>query len=245
VVIGNTASQAFALNATVADTESLGLTLPVADDGPIALTSALITSLPGRGTLLYNGNPVNQGATLPAGPFNLVYVPQLGQTGMVTFTYLTSDGELWGNEAQVNINVYLADVDNDGLPDSWEMPIVNANTNDNIRTIQDVRPDDDFDGDGFTNYAEYVAGTDPTDPNSYLRLTVAPAQPPANGLVLSWNSVQGRLYTLQTTTNLSQASWAPVTGCVDLSGTGGEMTVANVIQDSPGAFWRVAVRIGE
>ncbi|PYI86454.1 MAG: hypothetical protein DME26_09005, partial [Verrucomicrobia bacterium] len=31
-------------------------------------------------------------------------------------------------------------------------------------------PDADPDGDGFTNYQEYLSGTDPRDPQSYLKI---------------------------------------------------------------------------
>jgi hypothetical protein len=50
-----------------------------------------------------------------------------------------------------------ADSDGDGLPDEWERAY-----------FGDLRygPDDDPDGDGYTNLEEYNAGTDPTDPLS-------------------------------------------------------------------------------
>lgn len=60
----------------------------------------------------------------------------------------------------------LDDTDHDGLPDSWEKKIVDANPNDNINTIADVRPEDDFDGDGESNLAEWTYGSDPTNPMS-------------------------------------------------------------------------------
>ena len=61
------------------------------------------------------------------------------------------------------------DTDSDGLDDNWEQQIINGDPNDSITTIAQVLPGDDFDGDGFTNYEEFVAspGTDPTDPNDF------------------------------------------------------------------------------
>jgi len=57
------------------------------------------------------------------------------------------------------------DTDHDGLPDAWEVQYFG-----NLAQT----PWDDFDGDGVSNYDEYIDGTDPTDPTSLLpRLRLA------------------------------------------------------------------------
>lgn len=48
------------------------------------------------------------------------------------------------------------DTDGNGLPDAWELRYFGR---------QGLPPEGDEDGDGFTNLAEYRAGTDPSDPN--------------------------------------------------------------------------------
>jgi len=63
------------------------------------------------------------------------------------------------------------DLDQDGLPDAWEYRLIDANGADSLRQITDVLPGDDFDGDHVSNFDEYVAGTDPVDPLSALRVT--------------------------------------------------------------------------
>jgi len=60
----------------------------------------------------------------------------------------------------------LNDTDGDGLPDSLEHQIIDADPNDSILTLEDVLPGDDFDGDGESNLTEFLNGTDPTNPLS-------------------------------------------------------------------------------
>jgi len=65
------------------------------------------------------------------------------------------------------------DVEGDGLPDSWEQQIIDDDTGDGINTVQDVLPEDDYDGDTVSNEDEYLAGTDPTIPYGFtLTMTV-------------------------------------------------------------------------
>lgn len=55
------------------------------------------------------------------------------------------------------------DMDADGLSDSWEQQIIDASSTDDIDTIDDVRPGEDFDGDGITNGFEFASNTNPTN----------------------------------------------------------------------------------
>jgi hypothetical protein len=65
----------------------------------------------------------------------------------------------------------------------------------------------DSDGDGVSNRNEFLAGTDPTDPNSVLRVRLHPTP---QGLYLSWNTQPGLLYQVQISTNLG--GWVNVGG---------------------------------
>jgi hypothetical protein len=59
----------------------------------------------------------------------------------------------------------------------------------------------DSDGDGMNNWQEWIAGTDPTNASSVLKMF-----PPVKGpswITVSWRSVVGRTYFLQGSTNLA------------------------------------------
>jgi subtilisin family serine protease len=88
----------------------------------------------------------------------------------------------------------IVDTDGNGLPDWWEQLYFGQLTG--------TDPNADPDNDGASNLAEWLAGTDPTDPNSYLKLVI-PNGRPTNGYVVQWPSVAGRFYRLQRATNLA------------------------------------------
>jgi RHS repeat-associated protein len=73
-----------------------------------------------------------------------------------------SDGDGLSDGAEVNThgsNPLLADSDVDGMPDAYEVT--------NGLAVATADADSDADADGYTNGAEYLAGTDPNDDNDY------------------------------------------------------------------------------
>jgi hypothetical protein len=50
------------------------------------------------------------------------------------------------------------DTDSDGLPDQWEMMLIAQSPDPASMTLQDIRPEYDFDGDGVLNLQEYQLG---------------------------------------------------------------------------------------
>ena len=97
----------------------------------------------------------------------------------------------------------------------------------------------DTDGDGMTDFDEYIAGTSATDPNSVFRIRIGP-----DGHSLEWDGLPGRLYTVLGTTNLLQ-SFVPVATNID--GTGPSMQY-NPWAPSPAPaqfFYRLQVQIKE
>jgi len=79
----------------------------------------------------------------------------------------------------------------------------------------------DADGDGYSNFAEFVFGTDPTDASSKLVFTVKPLA--GNMVSVNFSPYQGgRVYQLLSSTNLLNPQWLTLTNVatVDTNGNG-------------------------
>jgi hypothetical protein len=99
----------------------------------------------------------------------------------------------------------------------------------------------DTDNDGYSNYAEFVLGTDPTDPNSHLNFSVTPA---AGGAIsVTFSPFQGgRIYQLVTATTLESPVWTALTNTVsvDTNGNG----VFMISQSGAGNnFYRLSAQV--
>jgi len=87
----------------------------------------------------------------------------------------------------------MVDADSNSLPDWWELQYFGHLTG--------TDPNADPDHDGMNNLAEWIAGTNPTNAASVLRLTLVSATN-ANNIAVSWSSVAGKNYWLERSTNL-------------------------------------------
>ncbi|MFM1768286.1 MAG: hypothetical protein RJA22_815 [Verrucomicrobiota bacterium] len=128
---------------------------------------------------------------------------------------------------RVNL-VGLADTDGDGLPDFWET----QNGLNPAGAAGASGAAGDPDGDGFRNLEEYLAGTNPQDAASLLRVTELAGA----GRVVSWQSVPGRNYQVWATTNLL-APWQARSGV--LTAYGGTTLFTNPVPVLVREFYRV------
>ncbi len=95
------------------------------------------------------------------------------------------------------------DSDADGLPDAWEM--LHAG---NLTTYSRTG---DHDADGVSDYAEYLAGTDPNNANDFFRITRLDLSPDRLGAGLTWTAVPNREYQVQVRNSFSASdAWQDV-----------------------------------
>jgi hypothetical protein len=143
---------------------------------------------------------------------------QIGQT-----TYLPI--EMVGNFAQIGqpgqktrLDLTLGvDSDGDGLPDAWELALIEALGGG--LTLADIRPSDDTDGDGINNLDEYLAGTYAFEPSDGFKLALVSVN--AGHSQLEFLSIRDRTYTIQSSSNLQQ--WTPVSFRVVTAGVPGTL----------------------
>jgi len=156
--------------------------------------------------------------------------PVLGTFASVTNggALTTTDGYarftvLYAGENAVRLtDLMIVDTDADGIPNWWEDQFGLSKTNSADATL-------DLDGDGASNLHEFLAGTRPNDAASVFRITALQAA--GGALRVSWATVGGKSYVVQTNGDLSQGftDFSPlipapgtgesVTNFVDSSGT--------------------------
>ena len=123
------------------------------------------------------------------------------------------------------------DSNHNGMSDAWEQQFFGSVSGARTRFT-------DTDADGFTDYAEFMAGTNPNAPDSKLALSV-PLRLPDGTFRLEWPSVAGRIYRVQGSRDA--VGWSVLSDWITAAST---TTTFAVPGPSVGAayFFRVEVR---
>jgi hypothetical protein len=118
----------------------------------------------------------------------------------------------------------------DGLPVAWVLTNFGS-TN--------VEASADPDGDGRSNVQEYLAGTNPNDANSNLRITAESFLSGGTSAVLTWNSTASRYYYVQKTPGLNPPIWTDSSLGLIAPSAGSSTTAGFTDTDAPLRFYRV------
>jgi hypothetical protein len=140
-------------------------------------------------------------------------------------------GAMSSDSRSTEIYAIRVDQDQDGMDDAWEL----ANGFDPTRREDAI---EDADGDGFTNLQEYLAGTDPHDPHSYLH--IEGAQQITNSLHIRFASVLGKYYNVERAGDLVSGNWVSVAR--NIAGTGSTIDISDpLLPGSTNQLYRVLV----
>ena len=127
-------------------------------------------------------------------------------------------------------NYSFVDVNHNGISDAWERYYFGALSTNRTQFT-------DTDGDGMSDYAEFIAGTNPTNPAS--RFVILSASVQSNRLFqLQWAAIPGRVYQVQGLTN--HAPWMPLSDWVQASSSPMSYSETNLSRGSH--LFRVQVR---
>jgi hypothetical protein len=107
------------------------------------------------------------------------------------------------------------DVNSNAISDLWELQLFGT-------VSPDRTPTTDTDQDGFSDFAEFMAGTNPTNPGSLLLLS-GPSLTSSGALQFTWPSVPGHAYRLGKSTNT--LTWTPIMDWVRATSTNSHQNV--------------------
>ena len=182
--------------------------------GRFVLTGPLSRSGQGMNTLITNAPPGEYTVAFSAVPYY--------DTPAAQIKTLAEGGTLFflGNYT-------FPDANHNGISDTWEQHFFPGSA-----------AGADTDGDGLSDLAEFIAGTDPTVPDSSLRLAKPVIQ--ADGAIrLEWPSQSGRAYRIKGSTNA--ITWTEVTDWIRASSGTSTYTLPPPTPGAPYLF-RLEVR---
>jgi len=158
---------------------------------PVTFTVQAFSPLPMTFQWRKDGNP------LPGSMESHLDLAGVQAADAGNYDVVIDNGQGTVTSASAQLTVATVDTDNDGLPDAYELAH-GFDPNDPSDAAEDA------DDDRLTNYGEYVAGTNPRDPLSTLRLR---ASRETEGVRLRFDAIANRAYTLHARDSWADGAW--------------------------------------
>ncbi len=136
-----------------------------------------------------------------------------------------------GGSKNLLVTDLKGDTNANGIPDWWEVLYFGGRTN-GVATA-------DADGDEAVNLQEYGAGTDPTNSASCFEIAEFNLITSGAATVIQWNSVTGKNYAVQVSTNILTASFVPL--ATNLPATPPSNFWTNTVPEAEAQYYRIAV----
>lgn len=172
-------------------------------------------------TLRITGDGLTLGATQPQAPLDFggglvlqgliinVSVATNATPGLRSFIVQHGTNLAYAN-GYVKILPTIPDHNFDGLDDNFQRRYFP------VFTAAAAAPSADPDGDGITNAQEAIAGTDPTNAQSFFGLDRVTQT--AAGTVIEWKSSPGKRYQVFTKTDFGPGPWTPIGSPITATG---------------------------
>jgi hypothetical protein len=152
-----------------------------------------------------------------------------------------TNASLGGTDASSNSN-FNGNLDEVRIfPRALAASEVQALYQNNLNTALASLPPGDTDGDGVTDAAEEIAGTDPNDATSYFRIH-DPVQT-GGGMTLRWAGVAGRTYRVEESSALSNWTLVPGVAPVVVTENTPNASVTVPANGAPKRFLRMQVML--
>ncbi|MBU1694065.1 MAG: hypothetical protein KKC51_08895, partial [Verrucomicrobia bacterium] len=179
----------------------VGLQNGAPDGIALVKNGTVVQFLSYEGTFVAGNGPANGLSSTEIGASESIapvinYSVQLGGTG-TNYADFSWTGPTDASRGTLNAAQAITgcDSDSDGMLDSWEIDTFGDKVTAGAGT--------DWDGDGLSDYGEYMAGTGATDGDSALTMADQVIQPAGSAnRIIRWSSVSGHTYALLRWTNL-------------------------------------------